>query len=377
MTRPTFGPTLALVGALLLAPACRRDTAPDTTDQALLVGPENLIVAAQETLQVGPALSGTLEAERSATVRAELGGTLVAVAVEPGQPVARGALLGRIDATGVRDVYESARTAVATAELNVELAQRNADRARALAAAGAIAARDREQAEWNLSTAETQLADARARAVSAQKQLAKTTLVAPFAGVVSERQAHLGDVVQAGNPLFTVVDPSLLKLEGSVPAEALGQLRLGTPVIFTVAGAGSTPLRGRLSRINPVADPATRQIRVTVAIANTGSRLAAGLFADGRVATAERHSVVLPADAVDRAGLRPMVVLVRGGQVARSEVELGLIDEGSERMEILQGVIPGDTVLVGSAQGLPVGAAVRIGSPAERAVSATTSTGKE
>jgi RND family efflux transporter MFP subunit len=367
--------SLALV--LSLATACQRAALPDTTDQALLVGRENLVVAAQETLQVGPALSGTLEAERSATVRAELGGALIAVEVEPGQPVARGAVLGRIDASGIRDAYESARTAVTTAELNVELARRNVDRARALANAGAIAAREREQSEWNLSTAETQLADARARAVSAEKQLAKTTLVAPFAGVVSERQANLGDIVQVGNPLFTVVDPRSLKLEGSVPAEALGQLRLGMPVIFTVAGAGSRPLRGRLTRINPVADPATRQIRITVAIANAESRLAAGLFADGRVATAERYSVVLPADAVDRAGLRPTVVLIKAGQVARNEVELGLIDEGSARLEILQGVSPGDTVLVGSARGLPVGAAVRIGSPAERTVSAAAPAGKE
>ena len=201
---------LALTATLLLATACHRAAAPAATDQALLVGRENLIVAARETLQVGPALSGTLEAERSATVRAELGGALVAVEVEPGEPVARGTVLGRIDASGIRDAYESARTAVTTAELNVELAKRNADRARALANAGAIAAREQEQAEWNLSTAETQLADARARAVSAEKQLARTTLVAPFAGVVSERQANLGDIVQVGNPLFTVVDPRSL-----------------------------------------------------------------------------------------------------------------------------------------------------------------------
>ena len=162
-----------------------------------------------------------------------------------------------------------------------------------------------------------------------------------------------------------------------MPAEGLGQLRLGMPVIFTVAGAGPQPRRGRLTRINPVADPTTRQIRITVAISNAESRLAAGLFADGRVATAERYSVVLPEDAVDRAGLRPTVVLVKGGQVARNEVELGLIDEGAARMEILQGVSPGDTVLVGSARGLPVGATVRIGSPAERSVSTAAPAGKE
>lgn len=351
----------------LVTLACGHGAAPATAggDAAMVVGRENITVARQETLQVGPAISGTLEADRTAQVRAELGGALVAVNAEPGQAVARGEVLGRIDDSGVRDSHLSAQSAVRTAELAVALADRNASRTHALAEAGAIADKDREQADWNLSSAQAQLASARSAAATAEKQLGRTVLRAPFAGVVSERPANLGDVVQSGTPLFTVVDPASLKLEGSVPLEGLERLHPGTPVLFTVTGLGGEPLRGRISRVNPVADPATRQIRVTVTVPNAGRRIAAGLFADGRIALAERPGIVVPSEAVDRTGLRPAIARIRAGQVERVEVTLGLIDEAREETEIQSGLVAGDTVLIGGARGLPAGTSVRVGSADE------------
>jgi multidrug efflux pump subunit AcrA (membrane-fusion protein) len=136
-------------------------------------------------------------------------------------------------------------------------------------------------------------------------------------------------------------------------------------------------VRGRISRINPVADPATRQVRVTVTIPNAATRTMAGLFADGRVATAERVSIVVPSGAVDRAGIRSSVVRVRQGRVERVEVELGLIDQGRERIEIRSGLAAGDTILLGGARGLPPGTAVRIGSPAELNGRSAPAAGKE
>lgn len=120
-------PALAL-GTLSLLAACGGD-APAATpvDAPMFVGLENLIPARQETLLVGPAITGTLEADRAATVRAEVGGALIAALVEPGQSVGRGQELGRIDDAGLRDSYLSAQSAARTAEMNAGLARRNAE----------------------------------------------------------------------------------------------------------------------------------------------------------------------------------------------------------------------------------------------------------
>lgn len=346
--------------------ACGRKARPTDTaaaDSTAWVGKENVVVARQQEIEIGPAVSGTLEAERKAVVRAEIGATVVAVNAEPGQQVARGAVLARLDDASIRDAYASSQSAVTSAQLNAEIAGRELERARALVQAGAIADRDVETARLAQTSAQAQLAEAKSRLAAAEKQLARTVLRAPFSGVVSERPVSLGDVVQSGNAMFTVIDPASLKFEGTVPAEALGGLKAGTPVSFTVGGVGT--LRGKVTRINPAVDPATRQVRITVGVPNEGGKLIAGLFAEGRVATSTRSGVVVPSAAVDRRGVRPFVVRVKAGRVERVEVALGLIDEAEEQMEIQSGLAAGDTLLVGGARGLSPGTGVRIGSPAE------------
>src|SRR5918998_6199804 len=138
--------------------------------------------------------------------------------------------------------------------------------------------------------------------VSAQEQLRKTAVRAPFAGVVSEREVSAGDVVQPGALLYTIVDPSSLQLEATVPAEQLQSLKVGTPVEFTVAGYGARRFQGRIDRINPSVDPATRQVRIYVTIPNRDQGLVAGLFAEGRVESERRRALAIPFAALDPRG---------------------------------------------------------------------------
>ena len=358
--------SLVLAGLGLSLAACgTKAAAPTTTDAAAWVGRENIALAENRELSVGPAISGSLEAERQATVRAELSATITAVDAEPGQAVPRGAVLARLDDSAIRDAYTSSQATVRSAELSLQIAAREVERATALAGAGAVAIRDVETAQLGASSAEAQLASARAGAAAAEKQLGRTIIRAPFNGIVSERPVSVGDVVQTGAALFTIIDPGSLKFEGQVPAEGLEGITVGTPVSLTIAGMGDTPITGRVSRINPSVDPATRQARLTVAVPNAGGRLVGGLFADGRVATTIRQGVVVPSGAVDRRGIRPVVMRVKLGKVDRVEVELGLIDAAREQMEVTSGIMPGDTLLLGGARGLVPGMVVRVGSPAE------------
>ena len=358
--------SLVLAGVGLGLAACgSKAPVPTTTDTAAWVGRENITVATARELSVGPAISGSLEAERQAMVRAEIGATITSIDAEPGQAVGRGAVLARLDDSAIRDAYTSSQAMVRSAELSLQIANRDVERAKALAGAGAIAARDVESAELSASSAEAQLASARAGAAAAGKQQERTAIRAPFSGIVSERPVSLGDVVQPGTAMFTIIDPASLKFEGQVPTEGLEGIKVGTPVSLTIAGAGTTPIMGRVSRINPSVDPATRQARLTVAVPNAGGRLVGGLFADGRVATTIRQGVVAPSGAVDRRGIRPVVMRLKLGKVDRVEVELGLIDAAQEQIEVTSGIAPGDTLLLGGARGLAPGTVVRVGSPAE------------
>ena len=354
--------TVGLAAAVLALAGCQGEddaSATPATPPAVTIGRENISVIELAELRSGPAISGSLEPQQAATVRAEVSGSVLRTSAEAGQRVRRGTLLASLDDTAVRDAYLSARSAVRTAEAALDLARRNAERAERLGQAGAIAEREQESARWNATNAEGTLADARARLASANEQLEDTRVRAPFDGVVSERQVDAGDVVQIGAALYTIVDPRSLRLEAAVPADQLGRLQVGTPVEFTVNGVDRR-INGRIERINPVVDPATRQVRIYVTIPNPSQALAAGLFAEGRVATDTKRAVAVPVTAVDSRGTNPTLHLLKQGQVTEVPVRLGVRDEQAELVEVLSGAAAGDTVLLGSAQGVTAGSRVQI-----------------
>jgi membrane fusion protein (multidrug efflux system) len=343
--------TIRAVGAslitILAVTACGKKDAAATpsTPVTVSIGPENMTVVAQSTLNSGPAISGSLVADRTAQIRAEIGGSVVAVLIEPGNRVSKGTPLARIDDSAVREAWLSAKSSVTQATLAADIALREQGRAEKLLAAGAIAENTLEAARRNYLASQAQLEDAKARFASSQ--------------------VNVGDIVSPGNAMFTVVDPSSMRLEGAVPSDQLGAVRLGAPVKFSVTGYPGKDFTGTITNIYPSADPSTRQVRLFVKIPNSGG-LVAGLYATGRVASVTRQGLVAPANAVDQRGIKPFVMRLKNGKVERVEVSLGVRDEGTERVEILGGIAVGDSLLIGAAQGITVGTPVKISAPSDK-----------
>ena len=329
---------------------------------AVQVGPENVLAVKRDRLVVGPLISGELRAANEATVRAELGGSMLQVAVEEGQPVRRGALLGRIDAATLDDTRRSVESAVRNAESQLAVARREADRTTQLVAAGALAARDAEVAAANVTAAEAAVADAKARLVTATKQLGDAVVRSPIDGIVGDRAVNRGDVVSVGTALFTIIDPSSMRLEASVPSEDIAALKIGAAVQFNVRGY-EQPFEGRIDRISPQADPTTRQVPLFVSVPNTGGRLVAGLFAEGRVVLEAAEGLIVPLNAVNTAEASPWVMRVTNGTTEKVTVTVGLRDPRTERVQVVSGLKEGDILLRGAAQGITPGTPVNVGAP--------------
>ena len=331
--------------------------------ETMVVGPENITVAANGSIMTGPSISGTLEPEREAVLRAQVPGSVLQTYADQGQAVNAGAVLARIDASGIQDAYTSARAGLVAARNVADVAAKDLARNQKLLAAGAIAERDIDQSRRASIAAQAALEDANSRLASAEKAYRSTTVTAPFSGVVSERPVSGGDVVQPGSALFTVVDPSSMRLEASVPAEQLAAIRIGVPVNFTVSGYPGRQFEGRITRINPTADPTTRQVRIYVSIPNAGRALVGGLFANGRMSSATKMGLVVPSSAVDVRGSAPTVMRLRQGKVEKVQIQIGLSDKSSETIEVLSGLQAGDTLLLGAAQGITPGTTVRVSAP--------------
>jgi len=364
---------LALLGAASLAAACGGAGAPPPPPGAgsatgVSVGTESVVTVARGEIRTGPLLSGELRAAREAMVRAKMPGSVLEVTVEEGQPVQRGAVIARIEARPLQDALLSSQSAVRSAEQALAVTERESERTASLVKGGALAERDLELARSAVAGSQAQLADARARLASVRQQLEDAVVTAPIGGVVSGRPVNAGDVVSPGSPIATIIDLSSMWLEASVQSEALSALKPGTPVQFQVRGYPGQTFEGHIERIAPAADPVTRQVMIFVDVPNTRGRLVAGLFAEGRVTSERRQTIVVPATAVDTGGQSPWVLRLRDGKAERVPVQVGVRDDQTERVEILAGVAAGDVLLIGAARAVTPGTPVTVSGPAARQV---------
>lgn len=356
---------LAMVGAL--AGGCAGSGAATEAERAAAAAPPVLDIGIENTVSVrtdeiitGPALTGTLAPKDQATVRAEVGGAVLVARLEQGQAVKRGQLLARIEARTADEALTSAQSSSRSQDQALELARRELARAETLVAAGAIAARNVESARNEVVRLESEVASARSRLLNARKTLADATVTAPITGVIAARSVNAGDVVAPGTALYTIVDPSSIQLEASVPSESLSRVRIGAGVVFEVRGYPDQTFNGKVERISPMADPTTRQVPIWVSVDNRSGRLVSGLFADGRVTQESRRGLIIPSSVISDLDSQPTVLRITAGKVEKVPVRAGLVDLQNERVEIVAGLAEGDVLLTGVAQGVTPGTQVNV-----------------
>ena len=354
-------------GAKRAADGAQATETPSADRGVATLNPADVALAQRATLRTGIPLSGALEPKVRVTVGAPMAEQLVEVYVNEGDRVQAGQPLAKFKDQVLQAAAAYANSDVGTQRVNVRVAEAESARAVALFAEGAIAQRDRDNALAALEGARSRLSLAISQAANAEDRLHSAVLAAPVAGVISKRYAQAGDRIDNGKPVFEVVDTRVLQLTASVPTEWLPELKIGRVVSLTVAQMDSAPVSGRISRINPTADPATRQIQIYVDVPNPRETLVGGLFVSGRVVTQEAvRTVAVPAAAVRYEGedRTPYVYAVSRGRIARRRVGVGISDGDAGLVEITRAVAAGDTVLIGPIEGLADGTPVAIGAAA-------------
>jgi len=325
------------------------------------LGAADVATVATASLREGVPLSGALLPKVNVTVGAPVAEQVAEMFVDEGVAVRQGQPLARFRDEVLRAAAASAQADLTRAQLAVRVGVTDSARSETLFREGAIARRDYDNALVALESTRAQLALAQAQAASANDRLETATLRAPVSGVVSERHIQAGDRVDFGKPVLDIVDTRVLQLEASVPAQSLGALRVGREAAL-VTTSGDT-VSGRIARINPTADPATRQVRVYVDVPNGAGRLVGGLYVSGRAIVREANeAVAVPRRAVRVEGedRTTVVYVVRGGVIARVRVQLGIEDADQGLVQVVSGLAAGDTVVVGPVEGLAEGTRVQV-----------------
>ena len=333
------------------AAAARPGSAPPAAAAAsapvLLLSPEDLRTVGASDQAQGPVITGSIQPERRADLRAEVSAIVLQVLKENGEPVRTGELLVKLDDTAIRDGLASSEESARAAAQASEQAERQVQRLRTLQGQGMTSMQALEDAEVRRNAAQSELAASRTRVVLARQQMQRTLVRAPFDGVVSDRKVSAGDTAQVGKELVKVMDPRSMRFEGLVSADRMGEIQVGQEVRFRVNGVPQTEFAGKVRRVDASANASTRQLEVLVAFADAAAApRVAGLYAEGRIVAAKTtQGLTLPASAIVHQGGQPFVWRVKNGTVAKVPVQLGDRDARSGEFPLKGGVAEGEQVL--------------------------------
>ena len=371
--------SILVLGAALVAAACDRgeDTAAAATPGAngdnagrggrggrggsITLAASDIAVVRRSPLEETTPITGDLHPIETVQVRSRVEGDVVTVLVREGQRVTEGQPLARFEASEQESAQRSAEARLAATRAELSTAEWNLEQSEELFRAGAIAERDHRAAQNGVATARASLAAAEAALRAATMMVADTRVLAPTTGTVDQRNVEVGEHVARGAAMFTVVRSDILELAASVSSRRATDLMPGQVVRFTAEGRS---FEGRVARVSPTIDPATRSLTVYVQIPNQGGRLKGGTFTTGRViGQTIPDALVVPTSALrqqaEGAG-GAFVYKLDGTTIAQIDVTLGVVDEAAGVAQVLSGLVEGDKVIVGNVGTLGRGMQVQI-----------------
>jgi membrane fusion protein, multidrug efflux system len=326
------------------------------------LAPTDLVTVRQAEMSRSVSVSGGLRAVRSAQVKAKVAGELRELAVREGEPVRAGQVLGRIDPVEYEARLRQAQEQAASAQAQLDIAERSLQNNRALVDQGFISRNALDTSVSNAEAARATLQQARAGVDLARKALSDTVLRAPIDGVIAARNAQPGERVAVEARIVDIVDLSRLELEAAVPAEQVVQLAPGARASLRVDGLPE-PVQATLVRINPSTQAGTRAVLVYLAL-DTHPALRQGLFASGNIELDRARALALPASAVRHEAGRHFVLVLHDDRVEQRQVKIGRTARdpsgGEALVEITEGLSEGDRVLAGSVGLVRDGVRVRL-----------------
>ncbi len=372
----TIAAALAMALAAGLLAGCKpKPGAPAAADAAsavgakLLISPEDVRTVGLQNHASGPVITGSVEPERRADLRAEISAVVLQVLKENGEPVKKGDLLVRLDDTSIRDSLQSAQESSRAAAQALDQTQRTYTRVKTLQAEGMSSQQALDDAEVRRNSAQSDRVAADARTASARQQLTRTEVRAPFDGVVSDRKVSAGDTAAIGKELLKVIDPASMRFEGLVSADRMGDIKVGQAVQFRINGFDKGDFSGKVRHVDASADAVTRQVAVIVDFVPGSAPKVAGLYAEGRISSDSGQAILLPEAAVVKEGDKAYVWLLSDGALAKKPVTLGERDARLGNVVILSGLAAGDRVLRTPGSTLANGQKFEMAKPAAPAAS--------
>ena len=319
-------------------------------------------------------LIGSIKPKFEATVRSEFTGKLAEVYITEWVTVKKGQPLARLDTSEYESQLKGSEAAVAQARADLLRAEANARKAarydeRLASLSNEIISdqnRDDAREQRDTTAADVEAFKAKLMAVEemqrqVQLKLKKSVLVAPMDGMVANRKANVGQFVDnmgQGDPLFRIVDNSILDVTLTVPSAEMGRVRIGQAVEFTTDFLPGKTFTATVTYMNPAADPATRAVNIVAQVKNPSGVLRDGLFVKGRIVVGRREGVLqIPREAL-LPGSKGELFVIGTGKARKRAIQTG--SEQGDWVEVKSGLQAGEMVVIRGAFMLQEGDPVKV-----------------
>lgn len=307
------------------------------TDETRTIAPTTL----RETVKV----TGTLVPAQRADVASQASGRVIAVMVRPGDSVKEGDVLAQIDRASLELQLNQQRATANATRVQLQSSQQQLERSEQLARQGLTSPSALEQARSSTAALAAQV-DALGSAVeAAELALDNATVVSPVTGIVSSRSVEPGQTIQAGTPLFTVVNLERMQFDASGSVNSSARVAAGQDAVITVTGLDNMEFAGKVSRVNPVAVSGTRTVPIYIDLDNAESSLRGGMFATGQIVVAEKeNALAISASALREDAEGHYVLKLVDNVLVRQPIELQREWNRGSQIEVT-GLSEGDVIV--------------------------------
>jgi membrane fusion protein (multidrug efflux system) len=299
---------------------------------------------AEETVSPVLEIVGTSAPNRTSSVTAEVAGHVQAIHFSKGSLVEKGAPLAELDKTNEILGLEAVQSALAGVEISLDEARKDLERSNSLRKTNTISVQNYEKDIFKVRLLEQTLAGSKAEVARLEDKIQRMTIAAPFTGYITEQHTEVGEWLNPGTPVATIVDLSTIKIMGSLPERYLTQIGNGDRATVVFDALPNRSFDGQITAVIPSAEEKSRNLPIEITLDNPDGEIKAGLLSRVTLRGIPRKLLLVPKDALVLDRGKSTLFVVREQIAVPVEVTVGLAHDG--QVEVFGQVKPGDQVVV-------------------------------
>ena len=305
--------------------------------------PQDLVLVQDGSAVAKTPFTGTLRAVNQSSIQAQITATATDVNAQVGQTVSQGQILVRLNNPDNAARLAQAKANLSSTQAQATLAKNMMQRKKRLLDQGFISKVEYEQATVDYQAQQENVKAQQENVNIAQKANLDGIILSPISGVITQRQIEKGQTVTAGQTLFEIVDPKHLEIQAKLPSDMQAALKVGQNIEYTIQGNPAS-LSAVLTRISPIADPASRQLEFFAKPNQSIHSISIGAFVDGNILASQPVSgQLIPLDVIQDIKNQAYVWVIRNQKIAK--VHLVILEQRyHDNSAVVQGLNKGDQI---------------------------------